>query len=870
MRGLFFALLAATACSSDAETPTERPTDLSSPAAHLSAQPSAMRTFQLGRGSGVVTWPGEQGAIDRLEARGSWVAPRLHSSKPSAHVLLPRLLQRGPLRLSDLESGLTMEATLMNASDSGEPVTLVDGFALFKNAAPGGGDVLHRVLPDGVEDLVVFEQRPDRQALTYAVDVGNAAGLRLVDGTLELLDAGGAPRLRMTAPLAVSHAGEAIGLEVFVLDCAYDASPRPPWGRAVTPPGNSSCQVEVSWSAEAEDYPLLVDPTWTSTSNLVSARENHTAVLLPGSSLILLSGGGFGSDSAELYDTNTGTSAATAAPLAMRTYHTATLLPSGKVLFVGGDTGGTTEIYDLQIGSFAAGPNLPEPRNGHRATLLPSGKVLITGGCNVGDSNCFQDGDGYLATALVYDESTGNLTPTGDMASPRAQHIAASVSGLVPSGGDVLVAGGCFDMNCSTILNTAEIYSEADGTFRATGSMQDPRREHRAATLHDGRVLIQGSYESETAELYDPATEQFQLAGAPAELRLDEMTLTTLTNGDVLRVGGEQATGIFPTVKRSASLYSAANNSYRLLDVPPPFAAYGHSATPLPNGGVLIAGGRDSISNFTGSRHTAIASPLELGQPCVGPGDCTSGFCADGLCCNFPCQDQCEACNEPGTSGTCVAILGTPRGERPACPTGSDDPCQAAGCDGQLRTSCAGFAGTDTVCVEPSCADGVEAPQSFCDGAGSCNAQPARDCGSYTCGATACLTECGSAQDCAPGNQCQNAICVTGASCSSDNTAVIDVSGDAQSCAPYLCRGGFCIERCASTSDCSAGNVCNADTGICGASSGNTKSSDGGCGCTTAGAVTVTSARSAPTRGSWPLLFLVALAAMTRRRSRRG
>ena len=67
-----------------------------------------------------------------------------------------------------------------------------------------------------------------------------------------------------------------------------------------------------------------------------------------------------------------------------RVNHTATLLPSGRVLVVGGvGSGGTTlssaELYDAPTGTWIVDGtgSLATPRSLHTATLLPNGKVLV-------------------------------------------------------------------------------------------------------------------------------------------------------------------------------------------------------------------------------------------------------------------------------------------------------------------------------------------------------------------------------------------------------------------------------------------------------------------------------------------------------------
>src|SRR5262249_13866999 len=68
-----------------------------------------------------------------------------------------------------------------------------------------------------------------------------------------------------------------------------------------------------------------------------------------------------------------------------RFHHTATLLPDGRVLVVGGEQGrgnplASAELYDPATGTFSETSSLSTARDGHTATLLPNGLVLVAGG----------------------------------------------------------------------------------------------------------------------------------------------------------------------------------------------------------------------------------------------------------------------------------------------------------------------------------------------------------------------------------------------------------------------------------------------------------------------------------------------------------
>src|SRR5208282_5340108 len=44
------------------------------------------------------------------------------------------------------------------------------------------------------------------------------------------------------------------------------------------------------------------------------------------------------------------------------------------------------------------------------------------------------------------------------------------------------------------------------------------------------------------------------------------------------------------------------------------------------------------------------------GVMCATNGDCQSGYCADGVCCNNACNGTCEKCSLAGTVGKCSPI----------------------------------------------------------------------------------------------------------------------------------------------------------------------------------------------------------------------
>jgi hypothetical protein len=165
--------------------------------------------------------------------------------------------------------------------------------------------------------------------------------------------------------------------------------------------------------------------------------------------------------------------------------------------------------------------------------------------------------------------------------------------------GQVLADGGCIS-GCYATTVTAELFDPATEVWVATaGMMSSPRYYHSATLLQNGKVLVAGGCDASgcatvtaTAELYDPATGTFTPTGSLAVPR-DYHTATLLPNGTVLIAGGFGYTGAL----NSAELYDPATGEWSAAGNMINTRSY-HAATSLPGGNVLVSGGVSANSEL--------------------------------------------------------------------------------------------------------------------------------------------------------------------------------------------------------------------------------------------------------------------------------
>ena len=584
----------------------------------------------------------------------------------------------------------------------------------------------------------------------------------------------------------------------------------------------------------------LYDPQtglWSATGSMAEKRAWHTATLL-NSGKVLVAGTCHGSKKTELYDPKSGSFSSANSMRYGRWGHTANRLPNGDVLLVGGSS---SDVYPRAWAMYypssnkwtwicagactcsSTSSNYAVPcTTRHGSTFITPKHVLITGGIYGTKHQALC----WAMEAVGY----GSWKGVAAMSKPRINH--ASVE-LEP--GKVLVTGG-FSVNVNS--KTTELFDLKSNSWSARPSMTTARGLHSLTRLPSGLLLAAGGVDANqsllaTAELFDPTSgdkckkDSECASGHCVDGICCESACTqTCRECAIQKVGGWSvgrcaniaagkpdlsATQICSGAKLcdgkgacnkgngqhcsagsdcgsghcvdGVCCASSCSGSCQACNLPGKLG----SCNPVPaNSPDKIAASPCSGSKACDGKGSCRAAP---GQPCSAGGACSSGICADKVCCKTSCHGTCRACDLAGSAGTCTLIA---KGQDPAkeCPVGYA--CNGKGaCRKLVGRSCTLYSD----CISGFCSDNVccaSACQGLCKtcklpkSPGTCGDVPA---GQADLGG---LALCKGTSACDGKGGCKLAA---GQSCSL-----------AAECASGYCGDGYCCdEACAST--CQACNL---------------------------------------------------------------
>lgn len=348
--------------------------------------------------------------------------------------------------------------------------------------------------------------------------------------------------------------------------------------------------LELAALADGDDVPIFMAPPddGCPVAPMLEARD-APLVIAAGDGALVVGGRGAGGallGTAEWYDPATGAFEAVATPPAMRGPRgaagmAAATLPDGRVVLVGGDRP-IYVVFDPATRSFATPGAIFELRAHAAAVALDATRIFVAAGCGLlDDAGACVAGSGR-ARSFVVDVATGDVVDGPALARERIDGAAfrqPAVDGSA-SGARVLVAGGDADAEWIDL-------DTGDGDVVAgTGAA--------AAMLPSGSVLTAfapgGAAPAGTVAIAAPVAGDAR-AEVPAAPRAGA-ALVALEDGEVLVVGGDDAAPV-ARYRASAGAVIAADVDPVALDGAP-LGRAGHGAARLPDGTVLVAGGRDA------------------------------------------------------------------------------------------------------------------------------------------------------------------------------------------------------------------------------------------------------------------------------------
>jgi hypothetical protein len=453
----------------------------------------------------------------------------------------------------ELSGGFTIdihETGLVGAAQPGDRAVAYprDGGASFWGAATDGVEEWLHLGPG-----VAFA---DRAAAVFQVDGGT---LRQNGDRVEILDDADEVRMEVSAPEAFAAGGARIPVTLAVR-------------------GDS-----IELTVDAEGAAVLVDPIWTATGSMATARYGHAALRLASGDVLVVggyNGAGF-VGTAERYLAGPHAWTASGALATGRQNPSLVQLPNARVMVLCGigPSGylATTEIYTPSTNAWTPGPSMGSAHYVGTASPTLNSKILVAGGVN----------GPFLNTAELYDPATNTWSAAASMAEARWAHAAVT---LVPSG-KILVVGG---QNANGFVSSAEVWDPTTNSWSAAGSLAVARRGHRASLMPDGKVLVVGG-ENQTGslnsvEIWNPTTNSWTVA---APMRVPRYFPTIIRSGNALLVAGGRT---MDNYTQTTELFDLTTQTWS-LGSPMGTRRYFHTATGLlAGGGILVAGGWSGVA----------------------------------------------------------------------------------------------------------------------------------------------------------------------------------------------------------------------------------------------------------------------------------
>jgi hypothetical protein len=464
-------------------------------------------------------------------------------------------------------------------------------------------------------------------------------------------------------------------------------------------------------------------------------------------------------------------------------------------------------------------------------------------------------------TALVYALGGGGWSLEATLAGAGATDDAALGQAVaIDDTGSRILAGAPGDTASSSLAGSARVFVRSGTTWTEeeklvpTDERSGERFGHAVALSGDASRALVGAPDDRIGSFARGGGWIFARSGTSWSLEAhlfassgsgtDDLGTSVSLSGDGTRAAlgaplDDTSAGADAGRVRLFSLDGASWTEGDVLEAPGAAGdeRFGY-AVAIAQGGASVLGGayrQEGSVPLLGAGHVfTLEHRLGDGAACSADGECESGFCTDGVCCNISCYGDCRACSVAAggsTDGVCTALSEAAASAEVCRPAAG--PCDVAeSCvAGSMACPADGVADAATVC-RPAAAD--------CDVAERCSGSSV-DCpmDAFEPSTTVCRPaagECDVAERCTGASaECPaDAFEPTGTSCGSSASGPCDAADTCDGAGACLANvspngtfcndGAFCTTEsrcdggiCAATAGdpCGADEVCNETVDMC-------------------------------------------------------
>lgn len=313
---------------------------------------------------------------------------------------------------------------------------------------------------------------------------------------------------------------------------------------------------------ECELYDVASN-SWSIVGSIAIPRMFHLSVLSNGKVMIvggaqpIISGNQVDPpyqsiNSCELYDVVTQTWSTTSSMNHRRTQHALAILPSGKVLTVGGIGGNTQndlslnsiEIFDPNTSSWTLSSLTMSETKAEPNIILATNNIFILGG--VINRVWGYDGDS-ISNVIEKFDYTANPNTISTMTTMPQKLVYSSISEY---NGNIIISGGITEN--TIVTNQIYKYNVAGNSWTSIGQMLKSRYLHNYILFNNKLFLVGGITDNDkitdSCEFFDLITNQNESA-SNLQIPVYDKIMVLLTNDKVLLVGGY--IDIFETIKKT-------------------------------------------------------------------------------------------------------------------------------------------------------------------------------------------------------------------------------------------------------------------------------------------------------------------------------